>query len=98
MTEQEKKQAEVLGLEPEVVFNTISDLTVLSVQTEDAHESIFEIVGYGLNIKVNRDKLKGLADVESLLDGIKDLFRNIIMKDLLEGNESKDENKLNQQK
>lgn len=83
MMEQEKQKARELGLEPEVVFNTLSDLTVLAIQTEDTHESLMEITGYGIDIKFNRDKIHSLADVESLLDGVKDLFRELIMKDLI---------------
>ena len=89
MDEKEKQATINMGLEPEVVFNTLSDLTILSVQTEDTHESLMEISGYDLNVKFNRDKIKDLADMENLLDGIKDLFRKIIMKDLLETDQSK---------
>lgn len=89
MDKKEKQATINMGLEPEVVFNTLSDLTILSVQTEDTHESLMEISGYDLNVKFNRDKIKDLADMENLLDGIKDLFRKIIMKDLLETDQSK---------
>lgn len=80
ITEEEKQQAKMAGLEPEVVFNTLSDRVVCAVMTEDTHETIMEISGYDLQFKFNRDKLKNIADVESLLDGIKDLFRQIVMK------------------
>jgi hypothetical protein len=83
ITEEEKKIAYEIGLEPEVVFNTLSDRTILSVQTEDTKEILFEISGYDLQIKFNRDKLSDVSDVESMLDGIKDLFRQLVMKDLL---------------
>ena len=43
VTEEEKQQAKSIGLEPEVVFNTISDRRILAVQTEDTHETIMEI-------------------------------------------------------
>lgn len=84
VTEEEKEKSHELGLEPEVVFNTLSDLVVLSVQTEDTHETIMEISGYGLQIKFDRDKLQNIADVESMLDGIKELFRRMVMNDLLD--------------
>lgn len=84
VSEEEKKQAMEMGLEPEVVFNTISDRTVYAVQTEETHETIFEISGYDLQIQFNRDKLRDIAEIESMLEGVKDLFRKIVMKDLLD--------------
>lgn len=84
VSEEEKQQARAMGLEPEVVFNTLSDRAVYAVQTEDSHETIFEISGYDLQIQFNRDKLRNIAEIESMLDGVKDLFRKIVMKDLLE--------------
>lgn len=50
ISEEEKQQARAMGLEPEVVFNTLSDRAVYAVQTEDTHETIFEISGYDLQI------------------------------------------------
>ena len=84
VTEEEKQQAQSIGLEPEVVFNTLSDRRILAVQTEDTHETIMEISGYDLQINFNRDKLQNIADIESMLDGLKDLFRRVVMQDLLE--------------
>ena len=83
VTEEEKQQAKSIGLEPEVVFNTISDRRILAVQT------IMEISGYDLQINFNRDKLQNIADIESMLDGLKDLFRRVVMQDLLESNVEK---------
>ena len=39
VTEEEKQQAQSIGLEPEVVFNTLSDRRILAVQTEDQNIS-----------------------------------------------------------
>ena len=89
VTEEEKQQAQSIGLEPEVVFNTLSDRSILAVQTEDTHETIMEISGYDLQINFNRDKLQNIADIESMLDGLKDLFRRVVMQDLLESNVEK---------
>lgn len=89
VSEEEKQKAHSMGLEPEVVFNTLSDRRILAVQTEETHETIMEISGYDLQVKFNRDKLKDIADVESLLDGLKDLFRKLVMEELLE-NKAKD--------
>ena len=86
VTEEEKQQAQSIGLEPEVVFNTLSDRRILAVHT---HETIMEISGYDLQINFNRDKLQNIADIESMLDGLKDLFRRVVMQDLLESNVEK---------
>ena len=88
-TEEEKQQAKMAGLEPEVVFNTLSDRVVCAVMAEDTHETIMEISGYDLQINFNRDKLQNIADIESMLDGLKDLFRRVVMQDLLESNVEK---------
>lgn len=79
--ENEKKK---ISYEPEVVFNALSDRRVLAVMTEDSNETIMEISGYDLQIKFNRDKLKDVADIENMLDGLKDLFRRVVMENLLE--------------
>lgn len=82
--EEEKKQAEQTSNEPEVVFKALSDRQRYQIKTEDDLYTVMEMSGYDLNIKWNRDLLKDIADVESLLDGLKDMFRQLIMKDLLE--------------
>ena len=87
ISEEKKKRAKELGMEPEVVFKTLSDRMICGVQIEDTNETIFEISGYDLQIKFNRDKLNNVADIENMLDGIKDLFRELVLKDLLKTNE-----------
>lgn len=69
--------------EPEVVFNSQSDRRFFSVKSEDGKETMMEISGYDLDVRFNRNVIKTVQDVESLLDGIKDLFRKIIMDDLI---------------
>lgn len=69
--------------EPEVVFNSQSDRRFFSVKSEDGKETMMEISGYDLDVRFNRNVIKTIQDVESLLDGIKDLFRKIIMEDLI---------------
>jgi len=66
-----------------VVFNAMSDRRVFAVMTEETNETIMEISGYDLQVKFDRDKLKDISDIESMLDGIKDLFRRLVMEDLL---------------
>ena len=69
--------------EPEVVLNSQSDRRFFSVKSEDGKETMMEISGYDLDVRFNRNVIKTVQDVESLLDGIKDLFRKIIMEDLI---------------
>lgn len=74
------------------MFNTLSDRRILAVQTEDTHETIMEISGYDLQ-QILIDKLQNIADIESMLDGLKDLFRRVVMQDLLESNVEKQTHK-----
>lgn len=74
--------------EPEVVFNSQSDRRFFSVKSEDGKETMIEISGYDLDVRFNRNVIKTVQDVESLLDGIKDLFRKIIMEDLISDDNS----------
>ena len=75
--------------EPHVYFNALSDLRIFGVKSEDDGEMIFEIAGYDLQIKFNRDKVKSVEEIEGVLEGIKDVFRKLIIEDLL----SKDNDK-----
>lgn len=77
-----------LDIEPTISFNVISDKRIFGVKSEEDDEMIFEISGYDLDIRFNRDRLQSLEEIEGTLDGIKDMFRKLIMADLLEGNKS----------
>ena len=80
---EDNKTNKPLENEPEVVFNSQSDRRFFSVKSEDGKETMMEISGYDLDVRFNRNVIKTVQDVESLLDGIKDLFRKIIMEDLI---------------
>lgn len=71
--------------ERQVSFREIDDLTSFTVKTEDG-KVLFYISGYGLTVNFNRDMLNSVEDVEAMLDGIKDLFRKMVMKSLLPDN------------
>lgn len=71
--------------ERQVSFREIEDLTSFTVKTED-DKVLFYISGYGLAVNFNRDMLNSVEDVEAMLDGIKDLFRKMVMKSLLPDN------------
>ena len=80
MEEQEKIYEQK---EPVVVFKSLSDRRAMAVLTEDSHEPILEISGYDLQVNLNRDMIHGVEDVENLLEGIKDMYRKIILKELI---------------
>lgn len=86
--EENKVAQNAIDNEPEVVFNVLSDRRVFGVRSEDDEEMIFEISGYDMQIKFNRSKLQTLEEVEGTLDGIKEMFRQLIMADLLDNNEN----------
>lgn len=74
--------------EPEVVFNAMSDKRIFGVKSEEDGTMVFEISGYDLQIKFNRDKLQSVEEIEGVLEGIKDVFRKLILQDLLDKNEA----------
>lgn len=77
---------ENISNEPQVVFNAMSDKRVFGVKSEETDEVILEISGYDLDIRFNRDKMRNIEDIEGVLDGLKDLFRQLILDDLLKDN------------
>ena len=74
--------------EPVVTFKALSDITRLGVNTPDGVE-LMNICGYGLKININRDMINSVDDVEALLDGIKYLYRKLVMDSLLSGKQEK---------
>lgn len=81
-----EESAKQITNEPEVVFNALSDRRVFGVKSEEDGEMVFEISGYDLQVKFNRDKLQSVEEIEGTLDGVKDMFRKLIMADLLNKN------------
>lgn len=84
---EENKEAQFSN-EPEVVFNAMSDKRIFGVKSEEDGTMVFEISGYDLQIKFNRDKLQSVEEIEGVLEGIKDVFRKLILQDLLDKNET----------
>ena len=85
---EETKKAMGFSNEPEVVFNAMSDKRIFGVKSEEDGTMVFEISGYDLQIKFNRDKLQSVEEIEGVLEGIKDVFRKLILQDLLDKNET----------
>lgn len=69
--------------EPHVEFKLISDRSVYNVVNEEINQTLVEISGYDLQINFNMEFLNSIEDVEAALEGLSDLFRNIIMDKLL---------------
>lgn len=76
--------------EPRVVFRSISDRDVLRIYREDTEQTLAEISGYDLAISFNLKFINSIQDVEAVLEGLSELFRDAIMKQMLE-----DKNKQN---
>ena len=72
------------AIEPVVEFKAYSDRMVWSVKDKKSSSNLFEISGYDLRITHNRDVIKDADDMETLLDGIRELFSKLLMEDLLE--------------
>lgn len=85
---EDNKEAVQFSNEPEVVFNAMSDKRIFGVKSEEDGTMVFEISGYDLQIKFNRDKLQSVEEIEGVLEGIKDVFRKLILQDLLDKNET----------
>lgn len=85
---EENKETVQFSNEPEVVFNAMSDKRIFGVKSEEDGMMVFEISGYDLQIKFNRDKLQNVEEIEGTLEGIKDVFRKLILQDLLDKGET----------
>lgn len=66
-----------------VQFKMISDRTVLQVINPHNNEVMIEISGYDLNIDFNMEHLRSIEDIEAAGEGVKELFRTIIVEKLL---------------
>lgn len=72
--------------EPIVQFKAISDRIIREVINADTNKVLVHISGYDLQINFNMQYLKSVEDVEAACSGIAQLFRDIIMEKLLDGN------------
>lgn len=69
--------------EPTIEFKSISDRTAYIIQNQDTSKNLVEISGYDLNIAFNMEYINSIEDVELAITGLSDLFRGIIMDNLL---------------
>ena len=70
--------------EPKIEFLVISDRGLLAIKNPDINKNLVEISGYDLQVNFNMEYLNSIEDVESAVNGISDLFRELIMEKLLE--------------
>lgn len=69
--------------EPSVQFKSISDVVALQVKNPDIEEPLAEISGYDLRVSFNFKYIKTLQDVESASFAIGDLFKQMMLEELL---------------
>lgn len=72
--------------EPIVKFRVNSDRIVREIINPDIKQVLVHISGYDLQINFNMQYLKSVEDVEAACSGISQLFRDMLMNKLLEGN------------
>lgn len=72
--------------EPTVTFKAISDRITREIINAETKQILVHISGYDLQINFNMQFLKSVEDVEAACNGLSQLFRDIIMGQLLNGN------------
>ncbi len=70
--------------EQTVTFKMLSDRSIMEVRSEAANVSVAEISGYGLQVKFNMQYINSVDDIENLLEGMKTLFRKMILQQIME--------------
>lgn len=74
--------------EPLVTFRERSDYTVMQILDKDTGNALAYIGGYALDFSFNLNKLNSTAKIEQCLEGIRKLFRQVIMDKILNNNNS----------
>jgi hypothetical protein len=77
--------------EPTVKFKLISDRIIREVINAETKQTLVHISGYDLQINFNMQFLKSVEDVEAACEGITQLFRDMIMTQLLKGNKQSEQ-------
>lgn len=72
--------------EPTVHFKLITDRIIREVNNPEINQTLIRISGYDLQIDYNLQYLKSVEDIEPACNGIAQLFREDIMRVLLERN------------
>lgn len=72
--------------EPTVHFKLITDRIIREINNPEINQTLIRISGYDLQIDYNLQYLKSVEDIEAACNGIAQLFREDIMRILLERN------------
>lgn len=84
MTDEEDKILGEQDIKEETVqFKAITDRVNFEIQNAENKQTLCVISGYDLDIDFNADALKSVTDIETCLEGLKDLFREYIMNSIL---------------
>lgn len=70
--------------EPRVEFRLISDRSIFNIVNQEINKTLVEISGYDLQINFNLEYLNTIEDIEAAIEGLGNLFRDIITKQLLD--------------
>lgn len=81
MTEEDIKP--IGGPEPTVQFLLESDRDLYEIRNEELNESLIKITGYDLQFWFNTKYLQSIEDIEAACNGIHNLFRDLIMRQIL---------------
>lgn len=69
-------------LEKTVTFK-VGDMMTYGVMSEDGHEMLAAITGFGMNIQFNMRLINSLADAEAMANAMADVFYQALMEQLL---------------
>lgn len=75
------------GQEQTVTFRLESDRDLYEIRNPNVDESLIKITGYDLQVWFNPKYLKSVEDIEAACNGVHNLFRELIMEQML--NQSK---------
>lgn len=79
-----RKYADELGIYNILMFRSQADYTICQIIEERTGKTMAYIGGYALDIKFNMKELNTVERVEQCLDGIKKLFRSMIVEQAIE--------------
>jgi len=77
------------GPEPTVIFRQESDRDLYEIRNPEINESLIKITGYDLQFWFNPKYLKTVEDIEAACNGVHNLFRELIMEQMLNKSKQK---------